>query len=80
MTPQEQIAALYITAQKLSEDFENFKEEANAYINELLVSAGIEEQISRKQLDVETKRHEIQTLVDAILDRIQELQNEKAPE
>jgi hypothetical protein len=74
MNKEEQINALYVTAQKLSEDFELTKSEANEYINQLLVSAGIEAQVSEKQNEVEAKRVEVQTMVDAILEKIYSLQ------
>lgn len=80
MTNEEQIEALYATAQKLSDDFEMVKVEANEFINRLLIEAGIEEQISKKQQEVEAKRAEIQTMVDAILNKIQELRLEETPE
>lgn len=80
MTNKEQIEALYATAQKLSDDFEVMKAEANEFVNRLLVEAGIEEQVSKKQQEVEAKRAEIQTMVDAILNKIQELQLEETPE
>jgi ribosome assembly protein YihI (activator of Der GTPase) len=80
MTNKEQIEALYVTAQKLSDDFELTKLEANEYINQLLISAGIEKQVSDKQSEVEAKRAEIQIMVDAILEKIRELQTEETPE
>jgi hypothetical protein len=80
MTNKEQIEALYVTAQKLSDDFEALRNEANEFINKLLIEAGIEEQVSKKQQEVEAKREEIQMMVDAILSKIQELQLEETPE
>lgn len=74
MDKKEQIDALYITAQKLSDDFELMKSDANEYINQLLISAGIEKQVSDKQNEVEMKRVEIQMMVDAILEKIHSLQ------
>jgi hypothetical protein len=80
VTNKEQMAALYRTAQELSAEFERIKGEANDYIHQVLVEANVEHIVSQKQKEVEEKRAEIQTLVDVIASKIQELKNEKAPE
>ena len=80
MTNQEQMAALYRTAQELSAEFERIKDEANDYIHQVLVEAKVEHIVSQKQKEVEDKRAEIQTMVDVLAAKIRELKNEKAPE
>jgi hypothetical protein len=77
MTNKEQIETLYEACQKLSEDFELAKLEANDYINKLLIEAGIEELVSKKQEEIEAKRQETQEIVNMISEKIRELEFEE---
>jgi hypothetical protein len=77
MAKQDEINALHHAAQKIIEEFEEHKNRINEEIQQILIAAGVEEIVSSKFQEAEMKRAEGQKVVDALVAKIHELENEK---